>query len=69
MPFSPLSWFKIRSIASGSKPSVRSRWVTAEGSRLPERVPISKPSVGVRPMEVSMERPWSTAQIEAPFPR
>ena len=35
----------------------------------PERVPITSPSSGVNPMEVSIERPPSTAVTEAPLPR
>src|SRR5262245_43703667 len=39
------------------------------GSILPLRVPIIKPSSGVKPMEVSTQRPWCTADTEAPLPR
>ncbi len=39
------------------------------GSASPERVPITKPSSGVKPRLVSTERPRSTAVIEQPLPR
>ena len=39
------------------------------GSMSPERVPITSPSSGVRPIEVSNERPPSTAHADAPLPR
>ena len=39
------------------------------GSMSPERVPITRPSSGVKPIEVSTERPFSTAVMEAPLPR
>ena len=35
----------------------------------PDRVPMTRPSSGVRPMEVSTLRPPRTAQAEAPLPR
>jgi hypothetical protein len=36
---------------------------------LPERLGMIRPSVGVMPMVVSTERPWSMAHSEAPMPR
>ena len=39
-----------------------------DGSREPQRVPIMKPSSGVRPMLVSMTLPWRMAAIEEPLP-
>ena len=39
------------------------------GSMLPERVPITTPSSGVRPMVVSTHLPFTTALIEDPLPR
>lgn len=35
----------------------------------PERVPIMKPSSGVRPMVVSITRPSLTAAMEEPLPK
>ena len=35
----------------------------------PDRVTIISPSKGVRPMVVSIDRPWSMAHAEAPSPR
>ena len=39
------------------------------GSMSPERVPMTSPSSGVRPIEVSTERPPRSAQTDAPLPR
>ena len=39
------------------------------GSKSPERVPIIRPSRGVRPIEVSTHLPPIDAEIDAPFPR
>ena len=38
------------------------------GSISPERVPITRPSNGVRPIEVSTHFPPSTAEMEEPLP-
>ena len=40
-----------------------------EGSTEPERVPMIRPSRGVKPMVVSTDLPPSTAVIEEPLPR
>ena len=45
------------------------RWIRAPGSMSPERVPMTSPASGVRPIEVSMLTPPRTAQAEAPLPR
>ena len=42
---------------------------TRPGSTLPERVAITMPSSGVKPMVVSTERPSRTAHSDAPAPR
>ena len=42
---------------------------TMAGSMAPQRVPIIKPSSGVRPMDVSTATPWSMADAEQPLPR
>ena len=39
------------------------------GSMLPERVPIVTPASGVKPIEVSIDLPPSTAAILAPLPK
>ena len=39
------------------------------GSMSPERVPITSPSKGVSPMEVSTHFPPRTAEADAPLPR
>ena len=39
------------------------------GSTEPERVAITRPSSGVKPIVVSTERPSSTAHSDAPAPR
>jgi hypothetical protein len=45
------------------------RWIITAGSMLPERLGMIRPSVGVMPIVVSTERPWSMAHSEAPMPR
>ncbi len=40
----------------------------AIGSTSPQRVPITSPGSGVRPIEVSMTLPFFTAVSEAPLP-
>ena len=40
----------------------------APGSTSPTRVPIGRPTSGVKPMEVSMLLPPSMAQMEEPLP-
>ena len=47
----------------------RSRKSMMAGSMSPLRVPIIRPSRGVKPMEVSMDLPCSMAVTEAPLPR
>ena len=42
---------------------------TTAGSSVPERVPITRPSSGVRPMEVSVHLPSTHALSEEPLPR
>ena len=50
------------SISSIDRSRVRRRWSTTAGSTSPERVPITRPSSGVRPIEVSTLRPLATAR-------
>ena len=49
--------------------SFSARKVTIAGSISPLRVPIIKPSNGVKPIEVSILFPFSTAVTEAPLPK
>ena len=39
------------------------------GSMSPDRVPITRPSIGVRPIDVSTGLPPAIADAEAPLPR
>ena len=50
-------------------PARRARWNSTAGSMSPDRVPITRPSSGVSPIDVSTERPPSIAVTEAPLPR
>ena len=50
-------------------PAVRARWNTTAGSMSPLRVPMTSPSSGVSPIDVSTARPPATAEAEAPLPR
>ena len=56
-------------ICAGVKPCFSATKSTAEGSTLPERVPIITPSRGVNPIVVSTDLPPSTAVMEEPLPR
>ena len=42
-------------------------WMTP-ASRSPQRVPIGRPTSGVKPMDVSTHLPPSIAQMEEPLP-
>jgi hypothetical protein len=53
----------------GSIPPSRIRWKITAGSMSPDRVPITSPSSGERPIEVSTLRPPSMAVADAPLPR
>lgn len=57
MAFTPDCLLRMVSISSGVRPSFFIIKVTTEGSTPPERVPIIKPSNGVKPMEVSTTLP------------
>ena len=67
-PASPLSWCTAWSIASTDRPR-RSWCSTTAGSKLPDREPITRPSRGVKPMEVSLDCCAWMAQTEQPPPR
>ena len=68
-PLSPDSLESIFSTSFGGIPRWVHRCISSPGSTSPPRVPITSPSSGVRPIEVSTERPWSIAQTLAPEPR
>jgi hypothetical protein len=68
-PSNPERSFSQRSTSATDTPSARDRCPTIAGSMSPERVPITSPSSGVRPIEVSTDRPFSIATAEEPFPR
>ena len=57
------------SISSFERLRVRRTWATSAGSTSPDRVPITNPSNGVSPIEVSTLRPAFTAVALAPLPR
>ena len=45
------------------------RKVRTPASTSPARVPMTRPSRGVRPIVVSTDSPWRTQHIDAPLPR
>ena len=65
----PLPVLSRWSIASASRPAVRRRCSTSAGSTSPLRVPITSPSSGVSPIDVSTLRPPAIAAALAPLPR
>ena len=69
MPSIPDFLFSTTSISEGEKCSFSMMKVTTEGSIAPERVPIIKPSSGVKPIEVSAHTPSLTAVMEHPLPK
>ena len=56
-------------MSSTLMPAVRDRYVMTPGSTSPERVPITRPSMGVSPIDVSTGRPPTIADADAPLPR
>ena len=54
---------------SMERPSSRWRKKITPGSTSPDRVPIIRPSSGVRPILVSMDFPPSSAAMLTPLPR
>ena len=68
-PSRPLFLFSISSLCVAVSFSVRSRKASTPASTSPQRVPMISPSAGVKPIVVSTERPWSTAQSDEPLPR
>src|SRR5216110_3061339 len=57
------------SVSPAHRPSLVAIRLTIAGSMSPDRVPITKPSSGVIPIDVSMELPPRIAAAEHPFPR
>ena len=55
--------------SDGGMPTCSSSQSTSPGSTEPERVAITSPSSGVKPIVVSTETPPATAASEAPAPR
>ena len=68
-PKTPDFLFKISSISSGKRFSFFIIYVTIDGSKSPERVPIGIPPSGVNPIDVSTDLPFWTAHILAPWPK
>ncbi len=69
MPKSPLFLFMRSFTSAAVRFSFSMMKGTIAGSMAPQRVPIIRPSRGVRPMEVSTATPWSMAEMEQPLPR
>ena len=69
MPKTPDFLFKMASTSSMVNPSLFIKKGMMAGSIEPERVPITKPSNGVKPMEVSTTLPFFTAAMDEPLPK
>ncbi len=67
-PSSPDRVLSQPSTSSGETSSLRARKPTSDGSKSPDLVPMISPSSGVNPIEVSTDRPPSTAVAEQPAP-
>jgi len=67
-PSSPERYSKVVASSDGGMPTCSSSQRRRPGSTLPERVAITSPSCGVKPMVVSTEIPPFTAAREAPAP-
>lgn len=68
-PYTPESLFKIFITPSTSRSSLCAKNSIIAGSISPQRVPITSPSNGVSPMDVSTDLPFKTAVTLDPFPR
>ena len=68
-PSSPDSRSRALDTSSTDSPLRSSSHRSSPGSTEPERVPMTRPSSGVKPMVVSTDRPRWTAAIDAPAPR
>src|ERR1017187_8679397 len=69
MPSSPDCVFRSDSTSCVESPSLVAIRLMIAGSRSPERGPITKPSSGVMPIEVSTVCPPRIAAAEQPLPR
>ena len=67
-PSRPDSRSSTDSASSTPVPVARAIAAASDGSASPERVAMTRPSSGVRPMEVSTDRPPRTAAAEQPAP-
>ena len=67
-PVKPLSLFTILSISLLLRLCLSIKKISAPGSTSPQRVPIIRPSVGVKPILVSMLLPSFTAVMLPPLP-
>ena len=67
-PMSPL--FLLRQVSSSCAfiPVLVEMYEMIAGSMSPLLVPMTRPSSGVRPMDVSTHTPFLTAHADAPFP-
>ncbi len=68
-PATPDRWYSVSATSAGSRPASVTSHSTAPGSTEPDRVAMTRPSSGVNPMVVSIERPSRTAHSDAPAPR
>ena len=68
-PSKPLSLFSILSIFWILQPKLLARNKCRLGSTSPLRVPMTTPSSGVIPIDVSKLSPFQTAQVELPLPK
>jgi hypothetical protein len=68
-PSKPLFLLSNMSICSAVRLSVRIKCSGTAGSTSPQRVPMTSPSSGVSPIDVSTDAPRSTAVTLLPLPR
>ena len=68
-PVSPERCSSAEASSDGGMPMCSSSQRMSPGSTEPERVAITRPSSGVKPIVVSTERPPRTAASDAPAPR
>jgi len=68
-PSSPDSCSSAAAISGSVMRVCSSSHSTRPGSTLPDRVAITRPSSGVKPIVVSTEQPSAIAHSEAPAPR
>ncbi len=68
-PSRPERCSRVEASSDGGMPTCSSNHSRRPGSTDPDRVAITSPSMGVKPMVVSTEIPSRTAANEAPAPR